>query len=258
MTGARGPWSGSAALRTPAKVRHHGGMGRQQDGVTGENPRFGELFAEGRAAVLGGSPTVQAPPVTGGSRWGMSVVLRPEGQVLSALDDVTREAMSYAGDGQWPTGTARSSHLTVRALEPHREEVPADDVRATRYREALVRAARRAGPVRFRLTGLTLTPSSVMLCAEPIGDPPGVLAAALADELGDAGWFEAEFRRDIWYANLVHFAGPLRDAAALVAWVRARRHRALGVSVHTYAQLAVWRFDGRQCVPEVLGEARLG
>ena len=54
------------------------------------------------------------------------------------------------------------------------------------------------------------------------------LADAFAEELGADGWREGGFRRDIWYANLLHLSGDVAHPRRLVDWVAARRHLPLG------------------------------
>lgn len=219
------------------------------------NTRFDELFAAGREAVLSGRASRQEPPADGQPRWGVSVILRPDAAAARGLERVTAEAMAVSGDGHWPTGAARSSHFTVRALEPHRAPIPPDDERAARYGAATRAAAAQVGPVTLRLTGLTLTPGSVMLRAEPEDGTADRFAHALAEALGDDAAFEAGLHRDIWYANLVHFTAPPADPPALVDWVAARRDTDLGASTHPYAELAAWRFDGTQTVPRLITRA---
>lgn len=83
-------------------------------------------------------------------------------------------------------------------------------------------------------------------------------ACGLAEELGADGWFEHEYDRDIWYATVVHFTGPIDDPAALVDWVATRRRLDLGVATVGEAELSMLRFDGRQPVREPLARAALG
>ncbi|MFJ4440425.1 hypothetical protein [Streptomyces sp. NPDC088923] len=173
------------------------------------------------------------------------------------MERVTEEVMAVAGEAHWPTGAANSSHFTVRTLENYRSFVPDDDERVMRYRTALRQASARTGSIRLELTGLTLTPASVMLCASPSGPAIERFAACLAEELGDDGWFEAGFTRDIWYANLVHLTGLPTDPRALVEWVAARRDLDLGSSVHTSVDLVAWTFGNRHMVPTTLGRAEL-
>ncbi|WP_245178814.1 hypothetical protein [Streptomyces montanisoli] len=109
----------------------------------------------------------------------------------------------------------------------------------------------------MELTGLTLTPASVMLCASPPDEAVELLAEHLAEELADDGWFEADLKRDIWYSNLIHFAGPLADPEALIDWVAARQSLELGSTLHTCVDLIAWSFDGRHMVPTTLGKADL-
>ncbi|MGW1292929.1 hypothetical protein [Streptomyces sp. NPDC002533] len=221
------------------------------------NPRFAELFEQGRDAFLSGDVPRQEPPSEGGGRWGITVVLRPEPSVARRMDRVTAEAMAVAGGSHWPTGAAVSSHFTVRTLERYRPAVPEDDEQVLRYRAALREASARVGTIRLELTGLTLTPASVMLCASPSHDAIERFAGYLAEELASDAWFEAGFTRDIWYANLVHFTGLPENPEALVEWVAARRSLDLGASVHTFADLVSWTFDGRHMVPVTVGRAQL-
>lgn len=214
---------------------------------------FDRLFEQGSRAVLAGEHVVDAPPVLPGERWGPSVCLRPDERAAPALASLSEEAIGYAGQGHWPTGAARSSHFTVRVLDRYRGDLTPDDTMIRRQAAAMGRAAAAAGPVRLRVTGLTLTPASVMATADPVGRSAEVFAQALAEELGEHGWYEADFDRSIWYSNLVHFTGPLGAPRALVDWVGARRRHDLG-EVDTRVELLHWEFDGRQMVPVVLAD----
>ncbi|MFE7012780.1 hypothetical protein ACFVAQ_20160 [Streptomyces sp. NPDC057651] len=219
--------------------------------------RFGALFERGREAVLAGAVQCQVPPVEGGNRWVMSVVMRPDAATARRIGEITREAMTVAGEEHWPTGTADSSHFTLRALEEHRESVPDGDARVSRYMAALRTAATVAGPVRLTLSGLTLTPGCVMLCAVPSGDGIERLYDAYADALGEDGWLEADFDRNIWYSTLVHFTRPLTNPQAVVDWVGERRELALGQVACRHVELVVYRFNGSRIVMETLDAVSL-
>lgn len=212
---------------------------------------FDRLFDEGSRAVLSGEHVVDAPPEVPRERWGPSVCLRPDPRAAAVLASLTEQAMRYAGPCHWPTGTARSSHFTVRVLDRYRGDITPQDPTILRQAAAMRRAASASGTLRLRLTGLTLTRASVMASARPVGSEAGRFAEGLAEELGDDGWFEAGFDRSIWYSNLVHFTGPLTTPEELVAWVAARRDADLG-EVMTRVELLHWAFDGRQMVPVVL------
>ena len=191
---------------------------RKVSGMT----RFDELFELGREAVLSRTHGCDKPPVDGG-RWGIAVILKPDTTLTHRLAEITNDTMRVAGSHHWPTGLPSAVHFTVRALEWFRTEVPEDDPSVARYAAALERAAKRAKPVALTVGGLTLTPSCVMVCAEPVDETATELAQALAGELGPDGWLEEDFNRNIWYATLVHFAGPIDDPRALVDWVQQRR-----------------------------------
>lgn len=214
---------------------------------------FDRLFAEGCRAVLAGDHLVDTPPRLPGERWGPSVCLRPNGQAAVVLESLTTEAMQYAGQGHWATGAVRSSHFTVRVLDRYRGELSRDDPAILRQAAAMRRAASVSGVVELRLTGLTLTPASVMARAEPVGSSAETFASTLAAELGEDGWYESGVDRSIWYSNLVHFTGPVAAPAALVAWV-ARLREADLPEVTTEVELLHWVFDGQQMLPVVLAD----
>jgi hypothetical protein len=144
------------------------------------------------------------------------------------LDALTAEAAELAGPDHWQTGQLGSAHLTVRALEPRRNEIPPDDPTIARYQSALRRATlATTWPVRFRITGLTLTPGSVMACAEPDTPDADLFSTRLTTELGpDAGHETSP--RDIWYLNLLHFTTEIARPDELIDWVAARRHTSVG------------------------------
>lgn len=210
---------------------------------------FDQLFTEGAAALADGSHGIQVAPTEGDRRWGVSALLRPDPEAAASLESLAREAAAVAGDGHWLTGAAGNSHLTMRALEYPRDGIGDDDPCVARYAEALRTAVAGVRPLTFDVTGLTLTPLSVMACAMPADDVADRLSAAYAEALGPDAWLEREFQRDIWYLNILHFAAPVPDPRALTGWVAERRSRpAIPVRV-TEVEIATWRFTGTGMTP---------
>ncbi len=209
---------------------------------------FDRLFGEGRQAVLSGHHVAEVPAGRRSQRWGPSVCLRPDATTAARLASVTATAMQYAGPAHWPTGETTSSHFTVRVLDRFRDDLHPDHRDVVRYLTAIRAAAAGSGTARLRVTGLTLARGSVMAAAEPVGPGADAFAAALADELGEDGWYEAAYDRPFWYANLVHFAGPITSPGALVDWVAEHRELDIGVT-DTRVELLDWQYDGRRMMP---------
>lgn len=176
------------------------------------------------------------------------MVLRPDPAAAARLGKLTTSLLDHAGSHHWPTGSPASCHATVLPMEPHRTTLRADDARVRSYGNALARAAACCRPVRLRLHGLVVTPVSVMACAYPADSAAADFAACLTAAVGPTPWSN----RDIWYANLLHFAGPIDDPAGLLDWVAARRELQLGDWYSAEAILTAWRYDGRQAVPAPL------
>ena len=192
----------------------------------------------------------------------MSVVLRPPRVIAERLQQVMSEVEVYAGPDHFRTGVAGSVHFTVRVLERYREVVGCCDELVGRYARALRRAARQVEPIELDLVGLTLTPGSVMVAALPVDGNGARLMDLFKDELKDDGWREAGFRREIWYANILHFAADITQPHELIAWVGQRRELSLGRVVMDTAELMRFGYEsgplGRLMRPEVLASVRLG
>lgn len=192
------------------------------DGGTG-NPVFDVLLEEAVPHVLAGTHRRDEAPVEGG-RWPVSVVASPlPDAVRDRLAVLMEEAILLAGPGHFCTGRPDSVHVTVRALEGFRAAADPGDAVVGRWQTAIERAAARTEPFDLVFTGVTLSRVGVMAQLEPLDDGPWQLMKELRRALGDLAWFEGEWRRDIWYASLLHFAADLADPAGLAEWVRAHR-----------------------------------
>lgn len=207
------------------------------------NPVFDRLFVEAVPALLAGEHRRDEPPVDGG-RWPVSVVAVPDEQARDKMAGLMDEALVHAGPGHFETGRSDASHVTVRALEPYREAASATDEITGEWIAALDQVARTTAPVALRLTGVTLTTSSVLVQAEPVDDAPWELMRRLREALGPLAWFEDQWQeRDIWYSSILHFAAPVVDPAGLVGWAE-RSRKSLGHEV-TLDSLTLTRFRHR-------------
>ncbi len=204
--------------------------------------KFDQLFDRAAPLIAAGDHQRDALPRDGG-RWPVSVALRPPMDDLLSrhLDDLTAEAADLAGADHWHTGRLGSAHLTVRALEGHRAVIEPHDPAIQRYQSALDRAG--AGPTRFRVAGLTLTPGTVMACAFPLDSNADDLMDRFAVELGPDDWFERPHgRRDIWYLNLLHFTTAITQPGKLIDWVAAHRETEFGAVTVPAPELVRFRY----------------
>jgi len=220
-------------------------------------PGFEALHAEGRQAVRTGTYRVECIPADGGSRWAVGAVLRPDSRAVRRIEQVARAAAVVVGANHWLAGAARSSHLSLRRhLEPIRRQVSAADPFALRYAAALRSAAQATGPVRFTLTGLILTPVSVMAAAVPADTAADDLAAAFDTALHAEGCRDTGTVPGLWYVNLAYFTGPVRDADKLIGWVEARRAMHIADAQVTGLQIVHWQYTATGMVPHALASFR--
>ena len=220
---------------------------------------FDRLFAEAVPLIQQGLHQRESPPVDGG-RWPVSVVLRPDHDAAERLEQAMAEVEGLAGAGHFRTGIAGSVHFTVRVLERYREAVGEQDEAGQRYARAMSSAAGEVEAIELDLVGLTLAPGSVMACAYPVDNNADTFMDLFKDQLGDDAWREAGFRRNIWYANILHFASDIAQPAGLINWVAHQREHDLGRTVMHTAELVRFRYEdgaqGRLMRPEVLATAR--
>jgi hypothetical protein len=219
---------------------------------------FERLHAEGRRAVLTGTHRVERAPPDGGPRWAAGAALRPDPRAAQAIEQVARAASAVVGANHWLAGAARSSHLSLRRhLEQRRRPIPAGDRLAARYAAALGAAAKSAGPVRFAITGLILTPVSVMARAIPADAAADDLAALFDTALQAEGCHEAGSIPVLWYLNLVYFTGPVQAADELAAWTEDRKKLKVTDVRVSEMQIVRWQYTATGMMPVALASASL-
>ena len=217
-----GPDRRDAAPADRAQLGARPGPGREPGRVTG-SPET--IHQRGRDAVLAGRALLDVPPVPGGTRWGLSLVARPDAAAAERLQALAAEAAALAGPGQWVTASPGSTHLTVTYLERTHREIGADDAAVRRFADVVRRLAADVPPLRWRVTGLALADRGVLALAEPVDGAADALRDRVLRELDEVGRAEAYYRSSVWWATLVHFAAPVADPAGLAAWVDARQRR---------------------------------
>lgn len=204
-----------------------------------------------------GTYRMECTPADGGSRWAVGAVLRPDSQAARTIEQVAEAAAAVVGANHWLAGAARSSHLTLRRhLEPCRRQVSPADPLVVRYAAALRSAAKATGSARFTLTGLILTPISVMAAAVPAGTAADDLAAAFGMALHAEGCRDAGAIPGFWYVNLAYFTGPVRDAEELIGWVEARRVMHVADVRVSRLQIVRWQYTATGMVPIGLASFR--
>ncbi|HVB54679.1 MAG TPA: hypothetical protein VNF24_10890 [Candidatus Acidoferrales bacterium] len=218
---------------------------------------FDRLHEAGWLAVGAGRAITDTVPADGG-RWGMAIVLRPTGAAARRMGELAEEAAVVAGPEQWPTGADTVGHVTVRALEPFRDQSRRDWKRETRFAELLSLAAAEAGPVRLAFAGLSLSPATVFVRAHSPDGSAEVLRRAIADAFTDDLEATGFVRDPVWYLTLVHFTAQPADHERLISWVEARRNLELGEVLLERVELCRYDFDGRVMRPGTIAAIGLG
>jgi hypothetical protein len=214
------------------------------------------IHQRGREALLAGRELLDDPPVPGATRWGLSLVARPDAAAADRLDALAVEAAGVAGPGQWLTGGRGSAHITVTYLERLHREVGADDPQVRRYAALVREVAARTQPLRWQVTGLALADRGVLALATPADDADAFRGEVLA-RLGGLGAEEGNYRQSVWWSTLLHFAAPVAHRNALVAWVDARESLPPLPVTATSVDVVRYAYDGVRTVPVTLASAEL-
>jgi hypothetical protein len=215
------------------------------------------IHQRGRAAVLAGRALLDVPPAPGGTRWGLSLVARPDPEATQQLEQLAAGAAAAAGPGQWVTAGPGSTHLTITYLERVHREVDPDDAAVRRLAGTVRQLADGTPPLRWRVTGLALADRGVLALAEPVDGAPDRLRDQAMRELAEVGRAEAYYRRSVWWSTLLHFAAPVADPAGLAAWVDARTSVEPIPVTADRVDIVRYEFDGERTVPVTLAAAPL-
>lgn len=184
--------------------------------------RFDALLETAAPLIAAGTHRRDVIPQEGG-RWPISLVVDQPPELTRALRPLTDAARDLVGPDHFLTGRPQAAHITLRALEPRCDATRPDDPFVRRCAAALERAVRHTPPPTFTLTGVTLTPISVMVQLESVDG--WSLMQAVEDELGDDASYERDLgmTRDVFYTNVIHFADDIADPDGLLSWVQAHR-----------------------------------
>ncbi len=215
------------------------------------------IHQRGRAALLAGREVLDVPPAPGSTRWGLSLVVRPDQATEDRLSALTEQAAALAGPSQWSTGSRGAAHLTVTYLEATHRHIEADDPAVRRFADVVSGVAVRTPPLRWQLTGLALADRGVLVLAEPLDDAADAFRAAVLADLGDLGRREASYRRGTWWSTLVHFAAPVAHRSGLADWVEARVRTPLGQLTASAADIVRYEHVRDRVAPVTLVSAPL-
>jgi 2'-5' RNA ligase len=192
---------------------------------------YDDLWREGRAALSGGTVDVDPLPVDGGSRWGISAVLRP----MTWSDALVRRASAIAtlAGPRTVVYEPANLHLTVQQFEGHRVDVRADDRALRDQSAALVAITREIAPMTVEFRGLTASSGGVLVQGWPLFDLQA-LRERLHRELETSGspvWgpeASSSALRTSAHATLAMFGGSVESPHDLRDDIEAHRESDFG------------------------------
>ncbi len=203
--------------------------------------RHDEILEKGRAALLAGDLELEEPPHAKRKRWGISMVMRPDGPMLSRLSGLAQQINIAAGRGHWAHGPSLL-HASLKALEVYRGGPLPNDPAVAAYSAALDVAAQGIPPIRATVSMVSPHSRGVAAFVHPQGGALARLYSQLGAALSTVDIFE-QWVRDEWYINVLHFAAPV-DVPGLIAYCDEHRDDVHGETVFSAAELVSYCFDG--------------
>lgn len=205
------------------------------------------VVEKGRAALLAGELSTECPPVEGQIRWGLAMLFRPDSKMLARLAEFGSRISAAAGGNHWAHGVD-GLHVSLRPLERFHEQV--GDISG--YVAALQAAVAGRRATRVGIRTVSPHPGGVAVHVHPHDNT----LDQISSRLGPIGKW-GDWTRDIWYSNLVHFAGPV-DVDDLIDWTDEHRDTDFGTTSITAAELVRYRFAGTGMRAETLHRVPLG
>lgn len=204
--------------------------------------RYRAIGMSGQRALRDGTYVADPIPTPGDARWGLSFVLRIEGDVRSALRP---ELDALSALRRSPHLVYRPDHLhtTIRSLEGFHDHVAADQVE--HFADQLRRAVRGLGQVRVAYSGLAGSPGGIFACGYPsqaLGHLRERLheAQLLSGPMAAPG-SDAASIRDTAHVSLMVYRTPVVLEPALAEHLAAREHTPFGAMVVRALSLVRYR-----------------
>jgi hypothetical protein len=214
---------------------------RRDTDVAGDYQR---MWESARDTLATGMVNVDPPPVDGGTRWGVSLILQPAEEIATALLAEVMRLRAYLGSNHIFYG-ADNLHTTVRTIEGYRDQVPADDASIATYVELAQQLGQRFLPFTIDYCGLTANAGSILAQGWPHDANIQTFRRAMHESLAERGLVrpgpELRGPRRAAHATLLLFSGPIDRPEALVRYVEASRDKHVGTSTVDALQVVRYR-----------------
>lgn len=202
---------------------------------------------------------VQPDPIPGeeSNRWGVSVIMRLQGEVAERLTGVVAQLSQWTGP-QHLRYQLSNLHTTLGTIEFYREPVASDDEYVQQYEETLQKVAAQFPPIQINYRGLTANQMSVMAQGWPVDETLQQLRTTFHAQLQQEKHLAGPGVRDLAHASLIVFAGPLLNPQGCVSFVEQQRQTNFGTAtINTLELVKYQRHSVYEAQPIVLASAPL-
>jgi hypothetical protein len=194
---------------------------------------YNQIWQDSKHDLAQGLIEPDPVPDATSSRWGVSMIIRPTGDVADVLEAVALRLTEFTGRKQ-AVYNRESLHTTLRSIESYRFNVPDKDENVHKYLSILKEVVPPYGPIRILYKGLTADKTGVLAQGWPMGDALQNIRSAFYSKLQEYNLLsgpEAHHIRELAHASLVVFSKPLQHPQLLVEFVENNRQTEYGIAI---------------------------
>ncbi len=192
------------------------------------------MLFESREFLSNGQVIPEKLPISGGKRWGCSLVIRPSDEVISNALPIIEELKAATGSNHL-FYDKESLHCTIRSFEGHREIKDANDPWVASYQKTISSILKNLPPIGLLFKGITATRSGVFAQGWPQNDSLQKIRETLfKTPFADAPIEGPEINsvRNTAHMSLLLFASEtLKDPKGFLRIIDFNRHTQFGTAV---------------------------
>ena len=202
---------------------------------------YSKIWHDSKTSIESNKAGKDAAPEEGGSRWGVSLIFRPDRKTSQALANACEAMRQYVGS-ESIVYTPANFHTTVMSIGYFRADYSNDETFPL-ILSAVNESLKNVSEFSHEICGLTASTTAVLAQGFPAGDTLSRIRELLTNEMLKTGlnWPEKTKARTFSHVSLAVFGGPLTDGRGLFQYIEKNRSRDYGVSTIPQLEMVTYQ-----------------